>query len=50
MEYYILKLIKCGYSRQDADNICHNFLKDHNIFDLVIFISTIEKERYQKCG
>lgn len=50
MEYYISKLIKCGYSRKDANNIYISFLKDHSIFDLVHFIDNLEKERLQKCG
>lgn len=50
MEYYIAKLIKCGYSQKDANNIYHNFLKDHSIFDLVAFILKLENERCQKCG
>lgn len=50
MEYYIARLVKCGYSQKDANNICHMFLNDHSIFDLVKFVVRLEKENVKKCG
>lgn len=51
MEYrkYVIKLINCGYSIQDAEYTVFDFLKNYGKAELNEFIESLEKD-YALCG
>ena len=45
MKEYIKRLMACGYSKEDAKQICLDFSHNLHLFDLEWFITSKEKER-----
>lgn len=43
MAKYIDRLMACGYSEEKAREICQEFSKNLNLFDLEMFIETLEE-------
>ncbi len=48
MDKYIKRLIKCGYSADDAKSICAQFIKDFSLFELNNFILFMESNYVDK--
>lgn len=44
MQQYINRLMKCGYSFENAYKICQDFQKNLSIVDLENFVLSMEKE------
>lgn len=42
MKAYIDRLIKCGYSRQRAEQVCGDFIRNLPLIDLDFFVQTME--------
>lgn len=43
MSKYINRLVKCGYSRQRAKDVCCDFVRNLSFFDLECFVTSMEK-------
>lgn len=48
MQKYIDRLMKCGYSFDNARKICQDFQKNLSIVDLENFVLSMEKENLKK--
>lgn len=46
MKKYIDRLIKCGYSYDDAKDICCDFIKNLSLFSLECFVLSVENRNY----
>ena len=42
MDYYIKRLVNCGYSYDDAKVICRAFLEDHSVAEFMRYIAKLE--------
>lgn len=42
MKAYIDRLIKCGYSRQQAQEVCCDFVRNLPLIDLDFFVRSME--------
>jgi len=43
MKAYIERLIKCGYSRRKATQICEEFIRNLPLIDLDFFVWSVER-------
>ena len=46
MQENIERLIRCGYSADRAYCICVDFMKNLPLFDLQLFVESVERECY----
>lgn len=44
MEDYINRLVRCGYAHYTAYNICHSFMREFGLKELLEFIESIERD------
>ena len=42
MKAYVNRLMQCGYSRQKAQEICEQFVRNLTLIDLDFFVLTME--------
>lgn len=48
MDYYIKRLIKCGYSPHDARLICHFAIEKDGIFKFISYLETLENKNVDR--
>lgn len=48
MNYYIKRLIKCGYSQQDASKLCAFIIEKDGIFKLIAYLETLENKNVDR--
>lgn len=46
MKKYVDRLVRCGYSRQRAREVCEEFVRNLSLIDLDFFICSKEAEIY----
>jgi hypothetical protein len=46
----ILRLIRCGYSPDEAYITYYDFIKNYGIEEYFRFLESLENERYSRCG
>jgi hypothetical protein len=46
MKEYIRRLIECGYTKDEAYQICKDFLRNLHIFDLQFFVESVERRNH----
>lgn len=46
MQEYVERLMRCGYSPDRAYCICQDFMKNLPLFDLQLFVESIERDSY----
>ena len=46
MKEYINRLIKCGYTKEEATKICIDFINNLHIFDLQFFVESVERKNH----
>ena len=44
MEYYVKRLIQCGYSPSDAQRIYRTFIEKDGIMKFISFLNSLEKK------
>jgi hypothetical protein len=49
MNEYIMRLIRCGYSPDEAYKTYYSFLKEFSLADFLEFVAELEKD-VRKCG